>query len=68
VHDSPRSADERSDFSGQTVIAFTERWHWPPTVRGTARAFRHTWLVTLGPSRKVFGVRSRGAVPPQRWR
>ena len=56
------------NFSGQSVIVFTERWQWPPPgTAGTHRAFSHTWLVRLGPTLKIFGVEQRGAAAPQLW-
>lgn len=57
------------NYSGQSLIVFTERWRWPPPGKpGTRYAFTHTWAVTLGPTFKVFGVKQRGPIPPQLWR
>jgi len=57
-----------SNFSGQSVIAFTERWQWPPPrTGGTHRTFSHTWLVRLRPTFRILGVEQRGAAAPQLW-
>jgi|GEM_PF-6330874 len=54
------------DDSGQSVVAFTERWQWPPPAQsGPGRAFGHNWLVRLGPTLEILGVRQRGPTPPQ---
>lgn len=49
-------------YSGETRVFFMESWH----VGG--RLSRGGWMVTLGPSGRVFGTQVTGATPPQLWK
>jgi hypothetical protein len=61
----------RGTYSGQVLVAFTERWRVGCDGVDLAPCRRpegHTWSVLVGPSGKIFATRSRGATAPQFWR